>query len=201
MYRKKLALIALALVMALVAIANGPPTDPDGEVVFAPYGPEPIVTFTIPLGDGPEILPPADDSLLLISEGDAEAAAAELEQALNANASLTQQTGVSCSAGASSPNKINATQVQGAGAVVCTGSVAQTKLIYALQRHLWGPWWSTIRHHNSGWRNVTSIIISLPGSCASGTHTYRVVADGYGRTSTGNTDHDQAVSSHSQINC
>ncbi len=40
MFRKKFTIIALALVLALIVIANGPPTDPyGGEVVFDPRKP------------------------------------------------------------------------------------------------------------------------------------------------------------------
>ena len=65
--------------------------------------------FTVPV-EGPEILSRAEeDSVLLVSEGDASDDIIDaLEDALTEHSSVAQQTTVNCVAGASSPNKINA---------------------------------------------------------------------------------------------
>ena len=91
--------------------------------------------------------------------------------------------------------------MKGRGGVICYGPVAETKLIYVLQRHVWGFWWTNIRNYNSGWQKRVGIVVELSGQCTSGRHTYRVVVDGYGKSRTGHVESDQAVNDKARIRC
>ena len=120
--KKKFITIALVLIVAVLAIANGPPTDPDGEVVFAPWKPTGPVRITT------DPNPPEGGALLNSGGGYAY-----------------------CDVGAGIPALEPGQIVHGAATIDCEGDWQQTKVQGTLQRHKWGPWWVNLNKRTLGW--------------------------------------------------
>ena len=130
---KKIGIVFTIALLAALTLANTPPTDPDGEVVYAPYGPTP--------GDGSYYSIPHEPSrrvTLPLAEGVSLASFA-----------VTQDHTVTCYIFANTPWK-SGSKVRGDGVQECSGNVAATRLKFALQRHKAGPWWVTLHKWDSG---------------------------------------------------
>ena len=212
---KRLTLIATLAVFGLVWLAAGPPDGSDNYANFLPTGnmdPSPITFFQVTDADpdynGPP-LPTSDsqssDAQTIVDNNDAlvnlsfEFNSKEWAELLDSSLMYTEDPNYIT--GAWTPWR-NGQDVNGKGGVYCTGEdLAKTRLVIAIQRHK-GLWvWTNVNGWNSGWRTNDAIIATIRGDCAAGTHTYRVVVDGWGMDDDGNYDHSTSTSSSARITC
>ena len=158
-------ILGCLMVVALVLMANGPPgekpTDPDGEVVWAPWDANPVVHYTIPRDP---------DGFVEHSEADGEL----IDWVVSSSAGPRNHT-VVCSIFANRPWR-SGSNARGDAAQECSGSTyAEGRLKFALQRHKAGPWWVNLNTWDSGWFPAYNIYRVGSGSFKTGTHTYRAV--------------------------
>ena len=197
---KKIGLLFVLIVLSFAILAQTPPTDQDGEVVFDPrpegtgvvyfgvINGEPFNSPTLPEGLEPITLPDGSvlpeevddgDYTMDISEDDFYCVVAGLEPELE-------------------PGPI----VTGGGSIACAGSWDETWLRATLQRHWIGPWWTNLDSASVGWAEfpLGILIDSLWYSC-NGEYTYRSVADGKARDNDGNVHTSTVVSLHERYDC
>lgn len=177
MLKRILVVLSIVLLTALT-LANTPPTDPDGEVVYMPQGSTGPVRFGSNYPEGGVPISELPSGIAAMSSGTAD-----------------------CDLGALQPYKETATQVYGYAGLRCTGDVVATKLTGTLQRHKWGPWWVNLQKKTLGWTSQPGIDINLRAACKSGTYTYRTVADGWVRDGNDDVTYGQSVSDKAKLPC
>lgn len=146
---KRISLLIICVIAALVAIAPGPPdeVETDGNM---PRGKH---TFTSEPGVISKFFQPLGSMFGKSSSNEPHA----------------------CTIYASDPWKTG-TSINGDGWVNCTGNFGAVQLSVTVQRYLWGIWWrnlaiETSAYDEEGWKTE-----SVEANCTNGTHTYRIVS-------------------------
>ena len=183
---KKIGVLIVLIVLSFVILAQTPPTDPDGQVVFMPQGPTGADKVTIRTE---------------VPEGRQEGEVSPKEGEVSPKANSVTNGTAQCDISSSGASLGGIGEVVGEAYIDCSGDWTHTRLIAVLQRHLWGPWWVNIDSETKNWAAEARQEADLSGNCASGEHTYRTVADGWVRDGYGQITYGQHVSGHSWITC
>ncbi len=187
---KRVSILAALTVLGVVLLAAGPPTEEELDGKEYPVGP--IYFFGTIDSDAPQIHSPAPA---------ADDIPPEIRVQLEAN--LPQaDNGYSCALTEWAPRVEHHRRLKGQGRIDCIGdAVSQVKLAVAIQRHKHLIWWTNIAKNTSSWLNGKSAHTVMYGDCASGTHTYRTVVDGWARLTDGTVKSYSTTSSQVRTDC